>query len=349
MNYTKDRLFVDTSKNQRCRVLYKVEDIAICLVKYVKFWDDWEVDRYGNANLDLYDELVLPQYAVSIKKIRRIRAYTSPDATKDSSPIHYCVKIEEAMTRVMTELILRECMEKAQAESSLAKPKINNNVKIELSKEHLNKLQNNAYSETDEEDVVAHIAKVLEISNLIKTPNMETDQLRVEDEDKEDGYLEFIIWLNSKCKDHKSMDGMTKNALWHHWLKEKGNNELMDDVESNDEERKEFDYENPRNIDADTFFKPYLDAQEKDNIYEIEKKSERNQKNRGGNISKENDIVLNSTPDFDNIKVYQLNERVCKAEKFEVIKRFSKKGRRMDRDMHHGVKKEPEEKSNLKT
>ncbi|GJW58251.1 reverse transcriptase domain-containing protein, partial [Tanacetum coccineum] len=33
------------------RVLYKVEDIATCLVKYVKFWDDWEVDRYGNANL----------------------------------------------------------------------------------------------------------------------------------------------------------------------------------------------------------------------------------------------------------------------------------------------------------
>ncbi|GJU55875.1 putative RNA-directed DNA polymerase, eukaryota, reverse transcriptase zinc-binding domain protein [Tanacetum coccineum] len=32
-------------------------------------------------------ELVLPQYAVSIKKIRHIRAYTSPDATKDSSLI----------------------------------------------------------------------------------------------------------------------------------------------------------------------------------------------------------------------------------------------------------------------
>ncbi|GKB11357.1 hypothetical protein Tco_0845280, partial [Tanacetum coccineum] len=32
-------------------VLYKVEDIATCLVEYVKFWDDWEVDRYGNANL----------------------------------------------------------------------------------------------------------------------------------------------------------------------------------------------------------------------------------------------------------------------------------------------------------
>ncbi|GJZ07573.1 hypothetical protein Tco_0541366 [Tanacetum coccineum] len=76
-------------KNQRCKVLYKVEDIATCLLQYVKFWDDWEVDRYPNANLVImeYLELVLPQYAVSIKKIRRIRAYTSPDATKDSSPI----------------------------------------------------------------------------------------------------------------------------------------------------------------------------------------------------------------------------------------------------------------------
>ncbi|GJY62222.1 ribonuclease H-like domain-containing protein, partial [Tanacetum coccineum] len=33
-------------------VLYKVEDIDTCLVEYVKFLDDWEVDRYGNANLE---------------------------------------------------------------------------------------------------------------------------------------------------------------------------------------------------------------------------------------------------------------------------------------------------------
>ncbi|GKC97343.1 putative reverse transcriptase domain-containing protein, partial [Tanacetum coccineum] len=32
-------------------VLYKVEDIATSLIEYVKFWDDWEVDRYGDANL----------------------------------------------------------------------------------------------------------------------------------------------------------------------------------------------------------------------------------------------------------------------------------------------------------
>ncbi|GJV20440.1 reverse transcriptase domain-containing protein [Tanacetum coccineum] len=38
-------------------VLYKVEDIATFLVKYVKFWDDWEVDHYGNANL-VFIELI---------------------------------------------------------------------------------------------------------------------------------------------------------------------------------------------------------------------------------------------------------------------------------------------------
>ncbi|GJT64347.1 hypothetical protein Tco_1015827 [Tanacetum coccineum] len=64
-------------KNQRCRVLYKVEDIATCLVEYVKFWDDWEVDRYGNANLDYDSE---EHDAISSKKKRR---YPKPALTKD--------------------------------------------------------------------------------------------------------------------------------------------------------------------------------------------------------------------------------------------------------------------------
>ncbi|GJS42645.1 DNA-directed DNA polymerase [Tanacetum coccineum] len=38
-------------------VLYKVEDIATYLVEYVKE-DDWEVDRYGNANLAIMEYLV---------------------------------------------------------------------------------------------------------------------------------------------------------------------------------------------------------------------------------------------------------------------------------------------------
>ncbi|GJR22725.1 putative reverse transcriptase domain-containing protein [Tanacetum coccineum] len=41
----------ENSNLKNSLVLYKVEDIATCLEEYVKFWDDWEVDRYGNANL----------------------------------------------------------------------------------------------------------------------------------------------------------------------------------------------------------------------------------------------------------------------------------------------------------
>ncbi|GJT82859.1 hypothetical protein Tco_1057201 [Tanacetum coccineum] len=41
------------------------------------------------------------------------------------------------------------------------------------------------------------------------------------------------------------MDGMTKTALWHYWLKEEGNAKLMDNIESSDEEWEESDYRNP--------------------------------------------------------------------------------------------------------
>ncbi|GKB84924.1 hypothetical protein Tco_0957196 [Tanacetum coccineum] len=211
------------------------------------------------------------------------------------------------MTGVMTELILRECMEKTQAESSLVKPKINNNVKIELSKEHLKELQNYAFSISEEEDVVDHIAKVLEILDLIKilmwTPidyacmfflsrlpvlhkNASKYDVTRDDEDEGHDYFKFVTWLNSKFKDHRRMDGMTKSALWHYWVKGEGNNELMDDIESSDEELEESDYGNPRNTDTDSFFKPYLDTQEKDNIYEIEKGNIRNQKYSGATLSR---------------------------------------------------------------
>nr|GEX03648.1 hypothetical protein [Tanacetum cinerariifolium] len=59
----------------------------------------------------------------------------------------------------MTELILNECMEKAQAESSLTKPDTDGVMSIELVKEFLMELQSNAYHEMFDEDVVDHIAK----------------------------------------------------------------------------------------------------------------------------------------------------------------------------------------------
>ncbi|GKC20856.1 hypothetical protein Tco_1023006 [Tanacetum coccineum] len=92
-----------------------------------------------------------------------------------------------------------------------------------------------------------------------------------DDKDEGDDYLEFIIWLNSKCKDHKSIDGTTKSALWYYWLNEEGNNELMDDTESSDKELKKSDQGNPHNTDTDSFFKPYLDAWYETDIQEKKK------------------------------------------------------------------------------
>nr|GEZ49626.1 hypothetical protein [Tanacetum cinerariifolium] len=91
----------------------------------------------------------------------------------------------------------------------------------------------------------------------------------------------------------------------------------MDDIESTDKEWEEIDYGYPPNTDTNLFFKPYLDAQEKN---DIGKGDERYQKNHEGNVSKLNDNILNNTPNSDNLNDERLNERMCKAEKFEVIK-----------------------------
>ncbi|GKC36999.1 hypothetical protein Tco_1049383, partial [Tanacetum coccineum] len=65
--------------------------------------------------------------------------------------------------------------EKAQAESNLAILKTKNDVKIEISEEFLMELRK--YCRMDDEDVVKHIAKALEILDLIKTPNVDTYRL----------------------------------------------------------------------------------------------------------------------------------------------------------------------------
>ncbi|GJR59783.1 putative reverse transcriptase domain-containing protein [Tanacetum coccineum] len=75
----------------------------------------------------------------------------------------------------MAELVLNECMEKAQTESNLS----NDDMNIELSKEFLTELQNNAYHGMLNEDVVDHIAKVLEMLDLINIPGVDSHQLRM--------------------------------------------------------------------------------------------------------------------------------------------------------------------------
>ncbi|GKA48383.1 hypothetical protein Tco_0741341 [Tanacetum coccineum] len=79
----------------------------------------------------------------------------------------------------MMELILNERMEKAQTESSLAKPNTDYDMNIDLSKEFLMELRSNAYYKTFDEDVVDHIDKVLAMLDLIKIPNVDSHRLRI--------------------------------------------------------------------------------------------------------------------------------------------------------------------------
>nr|GEZ89276.1 hypothetical protein [Tanacetum cinerariifolium] len=70
----------------------------------------------------------------------------------------------------MAEPILKKYMENAQAESNPTEPNTDDDINIKLSKEFFMELKNNAYHGMFDEDVVDHIAKVLELLDLIKIP-----------------------------------------------------------------------------------------------------------------------------------------------------------------------------------
>nr|GEU29495.1 putative reverse transcriptase domain-containing protein [Tanacetum cinerariifolium] len=90
------------------------------------------------------------------------------------------------------------------------------------------------------------------------------------------------------------MDRKTKNTLWEFWIKGSDDEVLMDGIVSSDDEREESDNTNQLNDNSDPFFKPYFDAQERNNICSI---------SVGNDEKKE-----------------LLNDGVCKSEKFDVIR-----------------------------
>ncbi|GJQ94247.1 hypothetical protein Tco_0005386 [Tanacetum coccineum] len=62
---------------------------------------------------------------------------------------------------------------------NLVKPKSDINDKIEISTELIMKLRNNAYNRVEANDAVDHITRFLQIIDLVKTPNVNTEQLCV--------------------------------------------------------------------------------------------------------------------------------------------------------------------------
>ncbi|GKD00310.1 hypothetical protein Tco_1170584 [Tanacetum coccineum] len=89
----------------------------------------------------------------------------------------------------------------------------------------------------------------------------------------------------------------------------------MNDIVSSDEEWEESDYVNPHNTTTDSSFKPYLNAQEKD---DVEKEDERSQKKRKGNNN-----ILNKAPKSDNQNNEQPSKRDLDGKEIDKVGKVS--------------------------
>ncbi|GJT11503.1 hypothetical protein Tco_0858545 [Tanacetum coccineum] len=183
---------------------------------------------------------------------------------------------------------------------------------IKIGDEFLKILHDNSFNGVDGSDVTDHIAKVLEITEWIKIPNVDKDELRLhvfskslsgDDEKwlKSDGtattwkelgnkffhkyyplshtykskipndldhgsdYFEFLYWRGtSKFDNYWELDKNIKKGLWEFYVNEQTKGTIDDLVKYNEPCE-----ENNKKTCSDLFFKPYLDAQDGKDIYEI--------------------------------------------------------------------------------
>ncbi|GKC70699.1 putative retrotransposon protein [Tanacetum coccineum] len=184
-----------------------------------------------------------------------------------------------------------------------------NDINVELSKEFLVKLRKNTYYRMHNEDVVDHIAMVLEMVDLIYIPvdkrgggkittweelvekflcRFYPESYDGEDEMLDEGdnwgidRLEFLSNLNTSFKNYKKVDGRTKKVLFHSWMNGNWNKRYVDNSILINDEWKESKYENPPNTATDSFFKAY-------NIHDIE------EENRQGQIKRKTTIGMPSS------------------------------------------------------
>ncbi|GJU57966.1 hypothetical protein Tco_1235732 [Tanacetum coccineum] len=101
----------------------------------------------------------------------------------------------------MAKFILNE----ARAEQNLAEPSIKSNVKHELDEELLKELRCNSYSRRVKEDVVGHIAKILEILDSIEVASMDPFQPRMKT---------FPLSLSGKARKWWMNEGDGKITTW---------------------------------------------------------------------------------------------------------------------------------------
>ncbi|GKC01618.1 hypothetical protein Tco_0987754 [Tanacetum coccineum] len=188
---------------------------------------------------------------------------------------------------------------------------INEKHELKIRDEFLNILGNNAFNGTDGWDVIDHISKILEITEWIKIPGVDKNELRLHvfskslsgdakkwwsneiegttigwnemcnkfshkyyhlshfcnskvpnDLDNGTDYLEFLYWLALKFDNYWEIDKKAQNGLWEFYVNERTKGTIGD---LNDEPRNK----NYKKTCSDSFYKPYLDAHDGKDIYEI--------------------------------------------------------------------------------
>ncbi|GJS55371.1 hypothetical protein Tco_0628733 [Tanacetum coccineum] len=219
------------------------------------------------------------------------------------------------------------------------------NSKLKIGDEFLKILQDNAFNGMNGGDITDHIAKVLEITEWIKMPNVEKNELRLhvfskslsgdaetwwnneingititwselnnkffhkyyplshtcnseipDDMDNETDYFEFIYWLASKFDNYWEIDKNTKNRLWEFYMNGRAKG-TIDDLD----EYKEPCEENTKKTCLDTLYKPYLEAHEAKDIYEV--------------INREYSLMpIPARCDIDN------PNELCRTEEFTVVR-----------------------------
>ncbi|GKA76535.1 hypothetical protein Tco_0782996 [Tanacetum coccineum] len=166
---------------------------------------------------------------------------------------------------------------------------------LKINDEFLKILQDNAFNGMDGGDVTDHIAKS-ELNDKFfhkYYPLSHTCNSKIPDDlDNRTDYFEFIYWLASKFNNYWEIDKNTKNRLWEFYVNEHTKGTIGDL-----DEYKEL----CKKTCSDTFYKPYLDAQEAKDIYEV--------------INREySPISIPARRDINN------PDELCRTEKFTVVR-----------------------------
>ncbi|GJZ90092.1 hypothetical protein Tco_0662019 [Tanacetum coccineum] len=150
-------------------------------------------------------------------------------------------------------------------------PKI---TKFRIGDEFLKILQDNTFNGINREDVTDHIARVLEITEWIKIPNVEKNVLRLHvfsksingdaekwwNDEIEGKSISWNETCNKLCRKYYSISYSSSIKEFYVNERTKGAMGDLDDEPHNESYKKEC---------SDTFYKPYLDTQDAKDIYEI--------------------------------------------------------------------------------